>query len=235
VPEGLSAGEAANELRRHHEHTSGHGVGHDPNHVGRWVPVIEALLLSVVTIVTAWAGFSAAKWSTESRLQLAEASSLRLEANRALADAMETRNFDSSTFTSWFTAYTLDNPEKMAIAERRFRPEFRAAFDAWLATDPEHNSDAPPGPTYMPEYQQSDKDQAERLDRRAEARFKAGERSGGVADEYVRITVILAAVLFLIGIGTTFMGRQIRYGIAGVSTVLLVVALVLIAQQPWPR
>ena len=55
------------------------------------------------------------------------------------------------------------------------------------------------------------------------------------ADEYVRITVILAAVLFLIGIGTTFMGRQIRYGIAGVSTVLLAFALVLIAQQPWPH
>ena len=139
MPEGLSAGEAANELRRHKEHTAGHEAGHDANHVGRLVPVIEALLLSVVTIVTAWAGFSAAKWSTESRLQLAEASSLRLEANRALADAMETRNFDSSTFNAWFTAYTLDNPEAMAIAERRFRPEFRAAFVAWQATDPEHN------------------------------------------------------------------------------------------------
>ena len=47
--------------------------------------------------------------------------------------------------------------------------------------------------------------------------------------------MILAAVLFLIGIGTTFMGRQIRYGVAGVSTVLLAAALVLIAQQPRPR
>ena len=134
---------------------------------------------------------------------------------------METRNFDSSTFNAWFIAYTLDNPEKMAIAERRFRPEFAVAFDAWRATDPEHNPDAPPGPTYMPEYQQPEKVRPPRLDRRAEARFRTGERSGGVADEYVRITVILAAVLFLIGIGTTFMGRQIRYGIAGVSTVLL--------------
>jgi hypothetical protein len=231
MPEGLSAGEAAHELHRHKEHAS----THDQSHLGPWVPVIEALLLSVVTIVTAWAGFSAAKWSTESRLELAEASSLRLQANRALADAMETRNFDSSTFNTWFIAYTLDDPEKMAIAERRFRPEFAVAFEAWLATDPATNPSAPPGPTYMPEYEQPDKALAERLDRRAEARFRSGERSGGVADEYVRITVILAAVLFLIGIGTTFMGRQIRYGIAGVSTVLLGVALLLISQQPWPR
>jgi hypothetical protein len=231
MAEGLSAGEAANDLRRHKEHAA----SHDTSHLGRWVPVIEALLLSVVTIVTAWAGFSAAKWSTESRLELAEASSLRLQANRALADAMETRNFDSSTFNAWFLAYTLDKPDKMDIAERRFRPEFREAFDAWRATDPEHNPAAAPGPTYMPNYQQPEKDKAHALDKKAEAVFRTGEQSGGVADEYVRITVILAAVLFLIGIGTTFMGRQIRYGVAGVSTVLLAAALVLIAQQPRPR
>ena len=87
----------------------------------------------------------------------------------------------------------------------------------------------------MPNYEQGDKVEAVKLDKKAEATFKAGQRSGGVADEYVRITVILAAVLFLIGIGTTFMGRQIRYGIAGVSTVLLGFALVLIAKQPWPH
>jgi hypothetical protein len=231
MPEGLSASEAANELRRHREHTA----GHEEQHLGKWIPVIEALLLSVVTIVTAWAGFSAAKWSTESRLELASASSLRLQANRALSEAMETRNFDSSTFSAWFTAFTLDSPEKMAIAERRFRPEFKVAFDAWRATDPEHNPDAPPGPTYMPEYRQPQKAHAAALDARSQHSFEEGERSGGVADEYVRITVILAAVLFLVGIGTTFKGSQLRYGISATGTVLLIVAVILISQQPRPH
>ena len=40
----------------------------------------------------------------------------------------------------------------MAIAERRFRPEFAVAFDAWIATDPEHNPDAAKGPMYLDEY-----------------------------------------------------------------------------------
>jgi hypothetical protein len=231
VSEGLSAGEAANDLRRH----NGHAADHEENHLGPLIPVIEVLLLSVVTIVTAWAGYSAAKWSTESRLELADASSLRLQANRALADAMETRNFDSSTFGAWFTAFTLDKPAKMAIAERRFRPAFRVAFDAWRATDPEHNPKAPPGPTYMPEYRQPQQARANALDTRSEASFEAGERSGAVADEYVRITVILAAVLFLVGIGTTFKGKLIRYGVSGVGALLLTAALVLIAEQPWPR
>ena len=40
-------------------------------------------------------GYSAAKWGTDSRLDLAHASALRIEANRAFAVAAENRNFDS--------------------------------------------------------------------------------------------------------------------------------------------
>lgn len=229
-PEGLSASEVATDLRRHREHGA-----HDEVTVGRLVLVIEALLLSVVTVVTAWAGYSAAKWSTDSRLDLAQASSLRLQANRELATAMELRNFDSGTFGAWFTAFTLDSPAKMQVAERRFRPEFRVAFDAWLATQPETNPNAPPGPTFMPQYRQPEQAKADRLDARAQASARAGERAGGVADNYVRITVLLASVLFLIGIGTTFRMKQVRYGLAGVGLVLLATAVVLIAQQPRPR
>ena len=134
MSEGLSPTEVAKELRhRHHHHEE-----EAREAIGRTIPIMEAVLLSVVTIVTAWAGYSAAKWSTDSRLDLAQASSLRIQANRALDTAAELRNFDSSTFNAWFIAYTLGNEQKMAIAERRFRPQFKVAFDAWLATSPGH-------------------------------------------------------------------------------------------------
>ena len=230
MPEGLSPIEASHELQRHASHASA-----DSGHLSPWIPVTEAVLLSVVTILTAWASFSAAKWSTDSRVQIAHASTLRLQANRALSEAEETRNFDSSTFNTWFIAYTLGDPAKMELAERRFRPAFKVAFDAWQATDPEHNANAPPGPTFMPEYRQPLRTLAHRLDSTADEAFSEGQHSGGVADQYVRITVLLAAVLFLVGIGTTFKGRSVRFGMAGVGTVLLGVAVVLIAQQPWPR
>jgi hypothetical protein len=199
------------------------------------VAVLEAVLLSVVTIVTAWAGYSAAKWGTESRLELSHASALRIEANRAFAVAAENRNFDASTFNAWFIAYTLDDPQKMAVAERRFRAEFRVAFDAWRATDPDNDPSAPPGPTYMPEYKQVENDSANTLDRRADASTAGGYRSATIADNYVRITVLLAAVLFLVGIGSTFEGNRVRVALTLVGAVLLVTALAFIAQQPWPR
>ena len=107
-----------------------------------------------MTLAAAWSGYSAAKWSTESRISLTAAVDDRAKANRASARAQELRNFDSSTFQAWFAAYVAGNEPAMEIAERRFRPEFQVAFDAWLATSPETNPQAPPGPTYMPEYVQ---------------------------------------------------------------------------------
>jgi hypothetical protein len=198
------------------------------------VLIIEALLLSVVTVVTAWAGYSAARWNSESRIEFARASLERVEASRAAAVATELRNFDASTFNAWFTAFTLDKPEKMRVAERRFRPEFRVAFDAWRATNPETNPDAPAGPTYMREYRQPEQERGDMLDAKAEASLDAGIQAGEVADSYVRITVLLASVLFLVGIGTTFKLKAARYGLVTVGGLLLATAVVLIAQQPFP-
>ena len=174
MPEGLSPIEVGKKV---HEHTK---EPHQPaapagaTRHSRTVQIGEALLLSLVTIAAAWSGYAAAKWATESRLELAQAATLRNLATRADLAALSTRNFDSSTFTAWFTAFTLDDPQKQAIAERRFRPEFKVAFDAWMATDPFRNPRAPPGPTYMPQYRLADQAKAEALDHQAEATSAAG-------------------------------------------------------------
>jgi len=177
MPEGLSASEVAKKLRHHHHQEVARQA------ISRAVPVIEVVLLSVVTIVTAWAGYSAARWSTESR---------------------------------------------------RFRPQLRIAFDAWQATNPDTNPAAPPGPTFMKEYVQPELAQAADLDKRADEATADGDRAGLVADNYIRITLLLATVLFLVGIGTTFTQKRSRYVLASVGGVMLLAAVVLIAQQPLP-
>jgi hypothetical protein len=200
----------------------------------RAISIAEAILLSIVTLMAAWSGYAAAKWSTESRVMLAEASGARVNASRATLEAMELRTFDSSAFEAWFAAYTADNPQAMAIAERRFRPEFAVAFDAWRATDPETNLDAPRGPTYMAEYRQPALDEAKALEARAERTFAAGEKAGETADKYVRTTVYLASVLFLVGISAHFPLRGVRYGLVGLGAVLLLASLVQLTQLPGP-
>ena len=228
MAEGLSASEVGKEL--------GEYVKQRPPHEerDRLLSISEAVLLSVVALIAAWSGYSAAKWSTESRVGLAKASALRTQASRANLNALEVRNFDSSTFEAWFAAYTATNAQAMAVAERRFRPAFRVAFDAWRATNPDTNPNAPRGPTYMPQYRQPELVRARQLDRRADDAFAEGASAGVNGDKYVRTTVFLATVLFLVGISTHFPLRGVRYALVGLGALLLVVALVQLAQLPRP-
>ena len=209
------------------ETSSGPGDRHS-----RIVQIAEVVLLSIVTITAAWAGYSAARWGTASRVDIAQSSTLRNLATRDDITAISLRNFDASTFNAWFTAFTLNSPQKEAIAVRRFRPQFLVAFNAWMATDPLHNPHAPPGPTYMPQYKLPAQAQANALDNEASAKFAAGTQAGLTGDNYVQITVFLAAVLFLVGIGSSFKLHGVRYALITFGSVLLIIAVVLILKQP---
>jgi hypothetical protein len=231
MAEGLSPGEVSKEISEHRErsHAGDEQTGRD-----RVVTIIEAALLAAVALLAAWSGYASAKWSTESRIRLAEASTARIEASRA-ADLDGARlDFDSSTFDAWFTAYVAGNQEAMDIAARRFRPEFEVAFDAWMATNPFTSEDAPPGPTYMPEYERPGREQAKALDEHADALFTEGSKDAESADRYVRVTVFLATVLFLVGISGHFRVRMARYGLVGVGAAILVLAVVLLIVSPKP-
>jgi hypothetical protein len=236
MPEGLDPVEAGRKL---HEHTHGEDErAADPaadkaaERHSRIVQTGEALLLALVTITAAWTGYAAAKWGTTSQTDIAQSSQLRNLATRADLEALTARNFDSSTFNAWFTAYTLNNKQKEAVAIRRFRPLFRVAFNAWMATDPLHNPNAPPGPTYMPQYSPPEQARANALDAEATAKLEQGTHDGEISDNYIRITVFLAAVLFMVGIGSTFKLHQIRYALITFGTALLVLAVVLIFHEP---
>jgi len=231
VAEGLSASEVGQEIAHHLEHSGVHGeaTGHD-----RVVTIIEAALLAAVALLAAWSGYASAKWSTESRLFLSQASAARTEANRATLEAAETVNFDSSTFEAWFTAYVAGNEGAMEVAERRFRPEFAVAFDAWIATDPLNDPTAPPGPSYMEEYERPGIEGGQELDARADELYQEGAEAGLNADQYVRFTVFLATVLFLVGISSHFRVRGARIGLVIVGSIIFVVAAVQLLTAPFP-
>jgi len=237
MSEGLNPIEAGKKLHEHGEQLrgqteAGDGHGKAEDRRSRIVQICEAVLLALVTVTAAWAGYSAAKWGTASRVDIAQSSTLRNLATRDDLTAISLRNFDASTFNAWFIAFTLNSPQKEAIAIRRFRPQFLVAFNAWMATDPLHNPHAPPGPTYMPQYKLPVQAQANALDNQADAKFNAGNAGALTGDNYVRITVFLAAVLFLVGIGSSFKLAGVRYALVAFGSVLLILSIVLILQQP---
>jgi hypothetical protein len=222
VPErGLSASEVGKEIGEHAAHFRGHGEGsrHD-----RLISIAEAVLLSIVTITAAWSGYSAATWSTESSLKLAKATATRAKANRAFQQSLTFRAQDASNFNAWFSAYLAHHLTEARVAERRFRPEYDVAFKAWLATKPFTNPNAPKGPQYMPQYKPTGEALAKRFDAEADERYAEGQHAGETGDKYIRVTVILASVLFLVGISTHFPYRIVRVGLITVGSALLIFA-----------
>ena len=238
MPEGLSPGEVGKEISEHRAHTleekEKEGSGGEAKGRDRVMTIIEAVLLAVVAVIAAWSGFAAAKWGTESSLDLAKASAARTEANRAAYQAADLKNFDSLTFNAWFTAYVAHNKPAMRVAEDRFRPVFLTAFKAWLTTDPFTNPAAPKGPTYMPQYKQPELDLSNALDKKADIYYALGEQAGGNADSYVRTTVYLATVLFLVGISGHFKVRAARIGLVSIGGVILVFASISLILAPKP-
>jgi hypothetical protein len=228
MPEGLSAAEVGKEIAEHRAHAEHHARR------DRVVSIAEAILLSVVALMAAWSGYSAAKWGTESSLSLAKASATRTKANTASIQAMQIRTLDSVTFNAVFTAYADHDPQLFKLALKRLRPGYRPAFAAWLASHPLKNPHAAPGPAYLPQYRIPEEAQARTLNAKADDLFKEGQASAATADKYVRLTVFLAAVLFLVGISSHFPVRAARYGLIAMASAMLVLSVIQLLGLPGP-
>ncbi|HEY2655152.1 MAG TPA: hypothetical protein VGI55_05145 [Solirubrobacteraceae bacterium] len=74
-----------------------------------------------------------------------------------------------------------------------------------MALHPLKNPKAPPDPSYMPQYVIPNEARAKAFNAQSLAYFNKGESAASTADKYVRLTILLAAVLFLVGIGSLFL------------------------------
>jgi hypothetical protein len=135
---------------------------------------------------------------------------------------------------AWFAAHLAGDKQAERVAAKRFRPIYAAAFKAWLLTDPFNNPHAPPGPSNMPQYVPTGLAESKFRSELAVEADHASEHAGRVGDDYVRTTVILASVLFLVGISTQFSLRPVRLGLLALGGVLLIAATVAILQPPVP-
>ncbi|HEY2140474.1 MAG TPA: hypothetical protein VGG98_00255 [Solirubrobacteraceae bacterium] len=229
MPEGLSPGEVGKEIGAHARHEA--HAGAEDRHT-RLLSIAEAVLLSLVALLAAYSGYAAAKWSTLSSISLARASAARAKANRTDLEGLQLRTLDSVSFNAWFSAFVTGNSKAEGLAEKRLRAGYRPAFSAWLATDPAHNPNAPPGPSYMPQYVIPQEAASTRYGAHADAEFSKGNAAGATGDKYVRDTVFLASVLFLVGISSHFPVRAGRYGLILIGVLILAFSVIQLAELP---
>lgn len=63
------------------------------------------------------------------------------------------------------------------------------------------------------------------MNEQANATFEQGTQARSVSDDYVRTTVVLATVLFLLALSQRFLVRQVRVGVLIVAGALMLYGL----------
>ena len=195
-----------------------------PQRFDKYEPLAEILatvILAIATLATAWSGYQSARWSGVQAAHYSRAGALRVESTRASTFAGQQMQVDVGLFTNWINAYAVGDVRLTHFYQTRFRDEFKPAFDAWLATDPENNQDAPPSPFAMPEYVLAKNLEAEELQKQAQDQFAAGEAANEIDDRYVLNTVILASVLFLAGLASQVKSLLMRSSIVVFALIIL--------------
>ena len=208
----------------HRIHEEGHRPEGRRSRRERRLEILEAVALAAVAVLTAWSGYQAARWDSRSAASYARAARVMVQAQAQHVLAGQDHLYDTTTFDSWLDAHVGGNVKLAEAYERRFRPEYRTAFQAWMKTDPFRNPNAPPGAMFMPEYRNARAEKARELSEQAGAAYEAGVAARETGDEYIRITVLLATVLLLTALGQRFQITGPRIGILAVAFVILAIA-----------
>jgi hypothetical protein len=197
-----------------------------------WVEIVATVLLAVAAVATAWSSYQANRWNGETTKATSRVNALRVDAARAQGLAQAQTQVDIATFIQWVNATATDEPELADFYTARFRPEFKPAFDAWLATDPLTDPDAPPTPFAMDDYQLQAQADVERLDAEEELATATVRRNIQRSANYVLAVVLFAVALFFAGMSAKLRGAGPRKALLAIGCFVFLGTLAWIATFP---
>ncbi|HKZ24379.1 MAG TPA: hypothetical protein VJ398_01150 [Acidimicrobiia bacterium] len=212
-----------------------------------WTDIVATIVMAVAALLTAWSAFQSDQWSDNMSFSFSGAAAARTESTRNSTRAGQLAQIDVSTFIAWMEAaqrevaageidvsdgYHPDPATLSGFLYARFRPEFRAAMDPWLATRPFINPDAPPTPFAMPEYKIAEADEAERLQQVADDKAAQAQAADRNDDKYVMSTIIFAAVFLFAGLSTKMRSRAGQLLMLGFAIVFLLGGAVFVLTVP---
>jgi hypothetical protein len=194
--------------------------------------LLATILLAIAAVATAWSSYQSARWSGVQAIDFSKANAARVESTRAATQAGQETQIDVLTFTQWVNAYAAKETRLADFYFARFRPEFRPAVKAWIATQPLKNPNAPPTPFAMPSYRLSSEAEAQRLLTEAEAQTAKARQSNQRSDNYVLAVVLFAAALFFAGISTKLKEPPQRVALLSFGYLLFLGAAIWVATFP---
>ena len=194
--------------------------------------VFATVLLAVAAVATAWSGYQATRWNGEQAKASGTTNKIRIEAARAQGLSQAQTQVDVATFTQWVDAYALRRTELADFYFKRFRKEFRPAVEAWLATRPLKNPNAPLTPFAMPQYKLAAAAEVERLDAEAELSAATVRRDIQRASNYILGVVLFSVSLFFAGMSTKLTDIRLRQIALALGYLVFLGTLIWVATSP---
>ena len=196
------------------------------------VALVATILLALATVATAWSGYQASRWNAEATKATARGTAARLESTRRSDLANAQAQVDVALFTQWVNAYATGENELRDFYFARFRPEFKPALEAWIATRPLKNPRAPLSPFAMPQYRQAAREEASALQAQADTWAAKARTDVQRSTNYVLGVVLFAASLFFAGMSTKLPSPRLRLALLAIGIVVFVSTLAWIALSP---
>ena len=186
---------------------------------------VGLLLLSLATVGTAWCSFQAAVWGGVSQrtMNLSAVSGRRAAASQLQANQMAV--LDVLLFSHYLNARVSSNEQLSRFYADRFRSEAKTAFEAWMATQPFDNPNAPAHPFVTNFYQPRLLVEAGLAEIESQRLWQQAGEAGRTSRAYVLITVLLASALFCGGTASKFDTLWVRRAVLALGLAAFVFAV----------
>lgn len=187
---------------------------------------LALLLMALATLGSSWSGYQASLWDGIQTFQLMDAASQSREADEKALTANGQRAVDGALFVEYAKDLYEGRKQVAEFFLARMRPELQKAIQAWMATHPLKNPNAPPTPFVMPQYRLQVDEEARELAAKSDATYMQARKANLNSDTYTLLVVLFTASLFLAGLVGGFKDKIMRRMILILSFAVLLVAAV---------
>jgi hypothetical protein len=195
-------------------------VAAEPARSGFRFELAMAVLLGLTALATAWAAYQASLSDGDSILNFNLAIRKVDEASQQWNEGNQIYVQDQQVFLEYMKAVAADNTDlALYVRETLMSPGLISALE-WWETTPD-DGPATPFVEENPSWVNASYDNAVALEAEAEGLFATAKDFDRTGDRYTLVTVILAAALFMFGIGSVGHHRAVRLGTLVIGTVVL--------------
>lgn len=200
--------------------------------VRQWMDLLSAVVMATATVATAYSAYQSSLWNGEQNAHKSRSTAALVRAGKLTNLAMQRTAVHVNLFVHWLSATNRDDHRTGDFLFARFPEPLKTAAEAWLATKPFENPDAPASPFDMPQYALQERMDADRWEQIAQDESAAADNTGAMSNRYLLFTIIYASVLFLAGISGKFKWPAIDLTVLVLGAVTLLVGIAIMIALP---